>query len=959
MAKSDTQNPICQACRHFRHCKNPCVTGISEAGSPKKVLVLPFPEAADDAGRPFQGEHALAIFGLLADRLDEVYITYLVKCPTWQNELSPERGFKEPPKEAVQHCLKHLQAELDALGDDVELMPFGAFATRTLAGEDFKFMAKVGSWCEMKLGERTYKFMPNLDPRQATKHPALKAQWERTTKRFFESDSDQIASLAETRSRYEILSPNKALKYMDEMITRYKDRAIEYTLFDFETSVDVRPFKGGDIIMSSLMAPGDKKAVSIPFSVQPQCHWEEFKSRIDPINYRVSEHEKRKLIEKSLELLYTIPIGGHNLKYDLRWGHWCWRLDPRKVRIFMDTYNVAVQVNSMGGGIDNSLKGLARSLFNVTDDWDEEIWSYLGKFKLTKDRHFGMLPTGILGRYAALDSYYNVPLIEYYRKNASPEAKRVAELVTRTSAPYAIAENTGMMVDQPTYAFLMNSYDDYISAKYLEIIDLPQVRKMFDGFMGKLVAENDKRKEPKPIEDLYPKALNLKYAPKVGALYYDPAYYALPTFRGKKFRTKTGAPGTGKDIRAFFLKEFLTDERIEKESKKNKHVARRWSEARVFLKHLDLYKRFCKLRDEYLATMRDDMDGWLLRTSFNPNGTITGRASSPFHSMPNRCDIKRIVCSRWKGKGGFIVAPDQSQLELRVAAALSKEQNLIDAFVRGEDPHSATGALLFNVPVDEVTSQQRQFGKTYNFAMLFGKTEENLANDLRIPVVEAQRLLRMFYARLGTLSKWKDERYKIAKETGYAPTVWGRRIPIPSWESNTEYDNAETERLAVNYPVQSTATDTVTDWWTTVEEQRFKKKMQSIFLACVHDSVEYDAYPGELFSMVRLLKHYGQDIMQDKHEWLICPLELSFEIGTSWGGALECKIKEVSDDHIVMHAEGLRRDFKSFVREAENAYKIEVSNLEYEPVDAEKRFGEDILYKDRQVWTGDIYMERA
>lgn len=960
-------NENCLACGLYKECRNPMVTGESGKGRVRRVIILPFPEAEDDSGKPFQGPNASSIL-TQAQSMRGLYATYLVKCPSWKNPLSPRMGYKDPSAAQIHQCMKHLAKEFEGFDDDVQIMGFGSTVLKALTGDPkAKISYMTGHLTKVKIGEREFDFVANIDPKQLEYVPQAKKQFDTLIQKFIDGQITEDADNdSEFDEKHAVLSPAEAIKLMDRVIRLYKKGEIPYVTYDSETSVSLLPWGGGEIIMTSLAIPGKDFSWAIPFvrlddpetdrGLVLSPEQKKLIAKYKHLDFPITDSDRAKLRAKTKELLETVPIAGHNLKYDIKWAVWHFAVNPLLVQIFMDTYDVSFQVNSTGPGVDNSLKGNARQCFAVTEDWDRVVHMYLGGFRLTKDRHFGNIPTGMLARYAALDTYYNNMLVAHFMENVPQSLLDAAYNVTRAIIPYVEAETSGMAIDKDIHGYLKREYEQYLKDKFKHICELPKVSRMVAEYLKPIVEANTRKKKPLPMTELKWQALNLKNAAKVSSLFYESKYYNLPKLND--FRTPAGGYSTGKEVRKHMLEAVLTDAKLEAIRKKGKKDQKAYDvlvEARDFVKSLHDFKRITKLLDDYLKSMESDMVEGIFRTSFNPNGTITGRASSPFHSMPNRCDVKRIIASRWAGRGGLIIACDESQLEYRVIAALSGERTMIDSFNRGEDPHAFTASLIFGVPIDQVTGPQRDLGKRINFAMLYGKTEEGLAEELNISVSEARNLIQTFYAKADSLKKWMDEQYRFVKRTGYVETLFGRRIPVQDTDKNTEFAQAEVRRLAINYPIQSTSSDIVLDFYTNVYYDKVEAGLKSKFLASVHDSVEYDAHPGELFHMIRLLKFHGQDNVQNKFGWLSCPLELSFEIGTSWGGAIEAEIEHVEDKKLVTHVSGLKRDFDAFITEARNAYKAKVYDYAEAVVDV-KKFADDIFVRDDRSVSAKIEM---
>ena len=157
--------------------------------------------------------------------------------------------------------------------------------------------------------------------------------------------------------------------------------------------------------------------------------------------------------------------------------------------------------------------------------------------------------------------------------------------------------------------------------------------------------------------------------------------------------------------------------------------------------------------------------------------------------------------------GWRIVGFDYSQVELRVLAAMSGEPALLDAFTKGHDVHQTTASLIFGVPVDQVTKEQRQQAKGINFSLLYGAGAKNLSEQLRIPKTQAQDLIDTYFRIYSSVQSWKDTMIATGQAQGYVSTHFGRKIVIREFESTDSWIYAKGERLCINGPVQGTAAD--------------------------------------------------------------------------------------------------------------------------------------------------------
>lgn len=986
---------ICKSCGQVANCRKGQVEGIEFDDVLKYLVVIAYPEKEDDVGKVFKGPRAKMVIDTIPD-IDEfpeskyVGLTYMVKCPTYKDTIIMD-NYAEPSQNSIDHCLKHLEAEIKA-NPGVIVIGLGNLVCQTLLqNKDFKITVEAGVKKRAKIGDTEFVLYPSLEPGQLMKTPSLIGDVKNHYLKAYRSANRE--EVADTSHRFQILDFKGAMEKMEETIDLYKSGKIKYTLFDIENTVGLDVHQGGEINMTSIGNSLTQTGYSIPlyvdntihhwrsldkdhpsFKVQVQDYkssnpinfgytkkhdksWElvNFDYEIPFVDFDITPQQKAKLKVMTAKMLTEVPISGHNLKYDLKWLAYENWVDIRKIKIYIDSNNWAFQWLNKGQDVSLTLKDLSRKFLTVVDDWESEIQQYLDMFRFTVDRHFGKLPTGLLGRYSALDSYYNVKLVDHFVENMPESLQKAARMVDRAIVPYADTESKGIGFKMDMMKELDDKYTVYMDSKRARAEELPKVSAMISKYVEPLIEENAKKKKPKPMEVLRANAFNFNNPAKVSELTYHKDYYGLTV--GKDYVTKKDAPQFSKDARKWILENQLAQYKLDELKTKKPERYEHLMEAKEWVQIYSSWKRISKLRTDYIRSMPNSMTANIYYSSFNLNGTTTGRLSSPFHSMPKGCDIKRVVTSRWLEEGGLVLAADYSQLELRVVAALSGEKAFIEAFAKGVDPHAFTASMIYKIAPDKVTKQQRDVGKTTNFAMLYGKGVENLAVDLNMSVNEAQAILDSFYGAMTELTRWMKREQKKVHATGYVETVFGRRIPVHSVGNQSQYAIAETDRLAVNYPVQSAASDIVYNNVVDIWYEKEKQGLKSIFLASIHDSIEYDVYPGELFKMTQVLMDEGVNKNSEKYPWLVCPLALSAEYGATWGGALEAHMEEYSSSHIKFRAKGLRKDFNDLIKYAEKAYSVDVTltgKKKLEPKD----FKDDIMVRDVVEWEGDVYLSQ-
>jgi DNA polymerase-1 len=227
------------------------------------------------------------------------------------------------------------------------------------------------------------------------------------------------------------------------------------------------------------------------------------------------------------------------------------------------------------------------------------------------------------------------------------------------------------------------------------------------------------------------------------------------------------------------------------------------------------YRSLSKLKSTYtdkLPKMINPHSG-RVHTSYHQAVAATGRLSSSepnLQNIPVRTEEGRRIRQAFIAESGYrIVAADYSQIELRIMAHLSGDKGLLKAFEQGEDIHRATAAEVFEVPLDEVSSEQRRSAKAINFGLIYGMSAFGLAKQLGIKREAAQNYVDLYFERYPGVRQYMDDTRERAREQGYVETVFGRRLYIPDIKSSNGQRRQYAERTAINAPMQGTAADII------------------------------------------------------------------------------------------------------------------------------------------------------
>ncbi|MGH9429545.1 MAG: DNA polymerase, partial [Terriglobia bacterium] len=272
------------------------------------------------------------------------------------------------------------------------------------------------------------------------------------------------------------------------------------------------------------------------------------------------------------------------------------------------------------------------------------------------------------------------------------------------------------------------------------------------------------------------------------------------------------------------------------------------------------YRELSKLESTYLDALPELVNPATgrLHTSFNQTVATTGRLSSSdpnLQNIPIRRDLGREIRRGFIPRRGWVLlAADYSQIELRLLAHLSRDPAFVDAFNAGGDVHRETAAIIFDVPIENVTAEMRSRAKTINFATIYGQGAHALSRQLKIEHAEARAFIARYFERFSGIQAYLDRMVEFAREHGYVQTIFGRRRYIPELRERNFNIRAFGERTAANSPIQGSAADLIKIAMIRIDarlrEQGFSAKM----LLQVHDELVFEAPSDELSRLEAMVR---------------------------------------------------------------------------------------------------------
>jgi len=304
----------------------------------------------------------------------------------------------------------------------------------------------------------------------------------------------------------------------------------------------------------------------------------------------------------------------------------------------------------------------------------------------------------------------------------------------------------------------------------------------------------------------------------------------------------------------------------------------------VIISDIMTYRELTKLRSTYVDSLpklinpRDNR----IHTSFRQAIVPTGRLSSDspnLQNIPIRTERGRKIRTAFKApdENHVLMAADYSQVELRVIASLSEDENMIQAFVDEQDIHSATASKIFDVALEDVDREMRSKAKAVNFGLIYGQGAFGLSQNLGIKVGEAKEIIESYFNKYPEIIAYMKSNQEFAREHGYVKTYLGRRRYLPDINSANHTVRSHAERNAINTPIQGTAADIIKIAMIDIEKSMQEKKMKSKMVLQVHDELVFEAHLTELEELKRMVNEKMSGAVALK-----VPLKVDIGVGSNW-----------------------------------------------------------------------------
>ncbi len=513
----------------------------------------------------------------------------------------------------------------------------------------------------------------------------------------------------------------------------------------------------------------------------------------------------------------TIEKVGQNLKYDIK------VLDKYKLKVRGPLFDTMIAHYLINPDMRHNMDVLAETYLNYTP---QSITELIGK-KGKNQKSMRDVPVEVVKEYAVEDADVTLQLREYFSKEMKDAGtdKLFKEIEIPLLRVLAAMEIEGINLD--------GDFLGTLSRKLTQ--DIHQLEKD----IYKAAGEEFNIGSPKQLGVVLFEKMKLVDKPK---------------------KTKTGQYSTAEEVLS---------------SLASKHD--------IIQQVLD-YRALSKLQSTYVEALPHQVNAQTgrIHTNYMQAVAATGRLSSTdpnLQNIPIRTERGRQVRKAFvpRDEDYTLMAADYSQIELRIIAALSEEDAMIKAFSEGEDIHASTAAKVFNVPIDEVTREQRSNAKTVNFGIIYGVSAFGLSNQTDLDRTEAKELIDTYYKTYPKLKAYMNEQVEFAREHGYVETVLGRRRYLKDINGRNPVVRGAAERNAVNAPIQGSAADIIKlamiNIYRKFEEMNCKSKM----LLQVHDELVFDIHKNELEKMKTLIKTEMENAYK-----LSVPLDVEVGLGENW-----------------------------------------------------------------------------
>jgi DNA polymerase-1 len=317
----------------------------------------------------------------------------------------------------------------------------------------------------------------------------------------------------------------------------------------------------------------------------------------------------------------------------------------------------------------------------------------------------------------------------------------------------------------------------------------------------------------------------------------------------------------------------------------NEDTLTKLAESHPIIDSIVNYRELAKLKSTYVDAIPELINEKTgrLHTTFNQTIAATGRLSSinpNLQNIPIRTDRGKEIRKAFipRDKEHIILSADYSQIELRIIAHISKDENMMAAFKNGEDIHTATASKVFGVAAADVNKDMRRKAKAVNFGIAYGQSVFGLSQTLNIPRAEAKEIIDNYFAQFPGIKQYMNDTIDFCKKNGYVQTLLGRRRYLPEINERNFTVRAQAERNAINSPIQGSAADMIKVAMVRIHERLKKEDFKSVMTLQVHDELVFDALITEVDNLKPVIEHE----MKEAIPGLSVPIVVEMGTGNNW-----------------------------------------------------------------------------
>ena len=530
--------------------------------------------------------------------------------------------------------------------------------------------------------------------------------------------------------------------------------------------------------------------------------------------------EETKVILDEFRLFFEnekIEKIGHNLKYDLK------VLSNYSINVKGKLFDTMIAHYLINPDMRHNMDMLAETYLNYQPVSITELIGKKGKNQLSMRE----IPLKDQIEYAVEDADITLQLKNHFTKEL--ESGNVTKLFNDVELPL-VSVLTAMEIEG------ININVDFL--KELSIVLTADITRLEKGIYEQ-AGEEFNIASPKQLGIVLFENMKLVVKPK---------------------KTKTGQYSTAEDVLSYLAKDHQ------------------------IIRDIQEYRQYKKLQSTYVDALPNEVNlkTGRIHTEYMQAVAATGRLSSNspnLQNIPIRTKRGQEVRKSFipRDNNHVLLAADYSQIELRIIAALSQEENMMTAFKNGEDIHASTAAKVFNVDIKEVTRAQRSNAKTVNFGIVYGVSAFGLSNQTDLNRSEAKELIDTYYETYPKLKAYMSAQVDFAREHGYVETVLGRRRYLKDINSRNAMVRSGAERNAVNAPIQGSAADIIKLAMINIHKRFKKENFKSKMLLQVHDELVFDAHKEEIEIIKPIIKYEMENAFK-----MAVPLDVEVGLGSNW-----------------------------------------------------------------------------